>query len=218
MNRPLVQLALDCFDLASALGPMQQAQDYIDVVEAGTVLCYAEGMGAVKALRALYPEKILLADLRIAEAGSILAKLAFESGASMVTVVSGASLTTIEVVLKEAQKHKATVQLELIEGWTWAQAALWHDAGVEHVIAHRSRDGEAMGKLAWERSDFEQIQRLSDLGFKVSIAGGVSVEDIRLFKHIPIYLFTVGRAIRAAADPKSAAKAFQDAISEHYAC
>ena len=121
-NRPKLQLALDTFDLPSALAPMQRAKDHIDVVEAGTILCYAEGMHAVRALRALYPEKILLADVRIAEAGSIIAKLAFDAGADWVSVVSGATLTTLEVVLKEAQKQRKEVQLELIDGWTWDDA------------------------------------------------------------------------------------------------
>jgi len=65
------------------------------------------------ALRALYPEKILLADVQIAEAGSIIAKLAFEAGADWVSGVSGATLTTLEVVLKEAVKQGKEVQLEL---------------------------------------------------------------------------------------------------------
>ena len=213
---PQLQLALDTFDLPSALAPMQQARDYIDVVEAGTILCYAEGMHAVRALRALYPGKTLLADVRIAEAGSIIAKLAFEAGADWVSVVSGATLTTVEVVLKEAEKQGGEVQLELIDGWSWEDAETWRDLGVKWVITHRSRDGEAVGDLSWQERDFDEMRRLSEMGFKVSVAGGVKVADLSLFKDVPVDLFTVGRAIREADDPAAAAKAFQDAIAETY--
>ena len=200
---------------------MQRAKEYIDVVEAGTILCYAEGMHAVRALRALYPEKILLADVRIAEAGSIIAKLAFEAGADWVSVVSGATLTTLEVVLKEAQKHGGEVQLELIDGWTWDDAARWRNLGVSWVITHRSRDGEAAtkeqgGNLSWNDRDFDEMRRLSDMGFKVSVAGGVKTADLPLFKGVPVDLFTVGRAIREADDPAAAAAAFQTAIAQAY--
>lgn len=216
MHRPMLQLALDTFDLPSALAPMQKAQAHIDVVEAGTILCYAEGMHAVRALRALYPDKILLADVRIAEAGSIIAKLAFDAGADWVTVVSGATPATMEVVLKEARSRGRDVQLELIDGWTWAQAADWRALGIEQVIAHRSRDGEALGDLSWKPGDFDEMRRLADLGFKVTVAGGVEVADVPRFAGVPIHVFTVGRAIRAAADPAVAAAAFQEAIAATY--
>ena len=214
--KPKLQLALDTFDLPSALAPVQKARAYIDVVEAGTILCYAEGMHAVRALRALYPDKILLADVRIAEAGSIIAKLAFGAGADWVSVVSGATLTTVEVVLKEAEKHGGEVQLELIDGWTWDDAEAWRDLGVPWVITHRSRDGEAVGNLSWKDRDFDEMRKLSEMGFKVSVAGGVNVEDIPRFKNVPVGVFTVGRAIREADDPAAEARAFQDAIGETY--
>ena len=216
MHRPMLQLALDTFDLPSALAPMQIARDHIDVVEAGTILCYAEGMHAVRALRALYPDKVLLADVRIAEAGSIIAKLAFDAGADWVTVVSGATPATMEVVLTEARKRGGDVQLELIDGWTWEQAAAWRKLGIEQVIAHRSRDGEALGDLSWKPGDFDEMRRLADLGFKVTVAGGVEVGDLPLFADVPIHVFTVGRAIRSADDPAAAAAAFQEAITRTY--
>ncbi len=216
MTTPKLQLALDTFDLPAALAPMQQARDHIDVVEAGTILCYAEGMHAVRALRALYPEKTLLADVRIAEAGSIIAKLAFEAGADWVSVVSGATLTTLEVVLKAAEKHGGEAQLELIDGWTWDDARTWRDLGVSWVITHRSRDGEAVGDLSWKDRDFDEMRHLSEMGFKVSVAGGVTAQDLPLFAGVPVDLFTVGRAIREADDPAAAAAAFQAAIAETY--
>jgi 3-dehydro-L-gulonate-6-phosphate decarboxylase len=216
MQRPLLQLALDTFDLPSALGPMQQARAHIDVVEAGTILCLAEGMRAVRALRALYPDKLLLADVRIAEAGSIVAKLAFDAGADIVSVVSGATPDTLEVVLREARSRNGQVQLELIDGWTWAQTADWRALGIEQVITHRSRDGEALGSLSWRPEDFEQMRALADAGFKVIVAGGVELADLPSFAGVPIHIFTVGRAIRGAADPSAAARAFQQAISEVY--
>jgi 3-dehydro-L-gulonate-6-phosphate decarboxylase len=216
MHKPLLQLALDTFDLPSALAPMQRACVHIDVVEAGTILCYAEGMHAVRALRALYPDKILLADVRIAEAGSIIAKLAYDAGADWVTVVSGATPATMEVVVKEARSRDRDVQLELIDGWSWDDAAAWRDLGIEQVITHRSRDGEALGDLSWKPGDFDEMRRLADFGFKVTVAGGVELADLPLFAGVPIHVFTVGRAIRAAADPAAAARAFQEAIAANY--
>lgn len=70
MQTPKLQLALDTLDLISALAPLQKAAPYLDVIEVGTILCLAEGMHAVRIIRSLFPDKIILADVRIAEAGS----------------------------------------------------------------------------------------------------------------------------------------------------
>ena len=216
MDKPLLQLALDTFDLPSALGPLQKAHQHIDVIEVGTILCLAEGMKAVRIIRSLFPEKIILADVRIAEAGSIISKMAFEAGANWVSVVSGATMTTAEVVQKEAEKHSGEVQIELIDGWSWEMARQWRDIGIQQVITHRSRDAEAKGDLTWSERDFAEIGELAAMGFKVTVTGGVKPADIPRFAGVPVYIFIAGRAIRGADDPAAAARQFQDVIKQTF--
>ncbi len=209
---PKLQLALDNTDMVSALGPLQKAAPYLDVIEVGTILCLAEGMHAVREIRALFPEKIVLADVRIAEAGGLISKLVFEAGANWVSVVSGASLNTVEMVVAEAQKHGGDVQIELFDGWTMEDARRWHDLGVRQVITHRSRDLEAKGELTWSQRDFDEIHSLAEMGFQVTVTGGIGLKDIPLFAGVPVFVFIVGRGIYKAQDPAAAAKEFHDAI------
>jgi 3-dehydro-L-gulonate-6-phosphate decarboxylase len=216
MNKPLLQIALDTYDLPSALGPLQKAHHAIDVIEVGTILCLSQGMEAVRIIRSLYPDKPVLADVRIAEAGSIISKMAFEAGANWVSVVSGATMTTAEVVQKEAEKRGGEVQIELIDGWRWEMARQWRNIGIQQVITHRSRDAEAAGNLTWSDRDFDEIRELANMGFKVTVTGGVKPEDIPLFAGVPVYVFIAGRAIRGAADPAAAAREFQDVIAQTY--
>ena len=214
MERPKLQIALDTFDLASALAPLEKAHEHLDVIEVGTVLCLSEGMEAVRVIRQRYPDKTLLADIRIVEAGAILSKMAFNAGANWVSVFGGTSLTAIEAVWNEARKRGGDVQVEIFEDWDKHKAKAWRDMGIEQIITHRSRDAEAKGTLSWSQKDFDRIHELSEMGFKVTITGGVTPEDIPLFTGVPVYIFIAGRAIREAADPAAAAKAFQDAIHE----
>ena len=216
MQRPLLQLALDTYDLPSALAPLQQAASHIDIIEVGTILCLSEGMGAVRIIRSLFPDKTILADVRIAEAGGIIARMAFEAGADWVSVVSGAAPSTADVVYDVARQHGGDVQIELSDGWTWDQAERWREIGIDQAIIHRSRDAEAQGKLAWGAADLNNIQRLAEMGYRVTVAGSVGVDDISLFADIPVYIFIAGRAIRNASDPAQAAAAFQDAILRTY--
>ncbi|MFK7801012.1 MAG: 3-dehydro-L-gulonate-6-phosphate decarboxylase [Anaerolineae bacterium] len=215
MNKPLLQIALDTYDLPSALGPLQKAADHIDVIEVGTILCLSEGMHAVRAIKSLFPNKTVLADVRIAEAGSIISKMCFDANADWVSVVSGAAPSSFEVVLAEAQsRENKDMQIELSDGWTFDQVKRWADLGVQQVIFKRSRDLEAKGILTWEESSFETIQKLHNLGMKVTVTGGVKVADIPRFKGVPVYIFIAGRAIVKANDPAAAALSFQTAFSE----
>ena len=61
MSRPLLQLALDHSSLEAAQRDVTQLKDSVDIVEAGTILCLNEGLGAVKALREQCPDKIIVA-------------------------------------------------------------------------------------------------------------------------------------------------------------
>ena len=216
MELPKLQLALDTLDLPSALGPLQKASQYLDVIEIGTILCLAEGMRAVRIIRSLFPEKILLADVRIAEAGGLISKMAFDAGANWVSVVSGATMTTVEVVAREAQKNKGEVQIELIDGWTMEQAREWRNLGIEQIITHRSRDSEAKGDLTWSERDFNEIRMLAEMGFKVTVTGGVGLSDIPLFAGVPVYVFIVGRGIYKADHPEIAARSFRNAIEANF--
>ena len=94
MSRPLLQLALDHSSLEAAQRDVTQLKDSVDIVEAGTILCLNEGLGAVKALREQCPDKIIVADWKVADAGETLAQQAFGAGANWMTIICAAPLTT----------------------------------------------------------------------------------------------------------------------------
>lgn len=213
--RPSLQIALDTFDLPSALGPLQQAVSEVDIIECGTILILTEGLHAVRAIRALYPEKAILADVRIAEAGSKIARACFEAGASLVSCVAGASLTTIEQVCKVAREFDGEVQVELADEWyDFERVRAWQKLGVKHIIVKRSRDREAAGDLSWKPEDMERIDEIAALGLTVTITGGVSPSDLSLFRGHPVGIVIAGRSIVGADKPYDAATAMRNMIEE----
>lgn len=213
-GRPRLQIALDTTDLAGALRPLNQAIGQIDVIECGTILIIAEGLRAVREIRALYPDKTILADVRIAEAGALIARHCFEAGANWVSVVAGASLTTVEQVVKVADEFGGEVQIELGEHYDAEQARRWKELGAKHVIVHRSRDAEVAGTLAWGPDDLDRIRELHDMGFTVTVTGGVNAKDLPFFAGAPVGVVISGRGIVKAADPLAAATELQRTIGE----
>ena len=212
---PRLQVALDALDLPGALGPLQKAAPHVDIIECGTILVLCEGYHAVRAIRALFPDKPILADVRIAEAGAKIARLAFESGADLVSCVAGASLTTIEQVCRVAAEFDGEVQVELADEWYDAERArAWRDAGVRHVIVKRSRDREAAGDLSWKDEDMDRVDELAAMGFTVTITGGVSAEDLPAFAGRRVGIVIAGRAIVGAADPAAAARRLRETLDE----
>lgn len=212
LERPQLQIALDTFDMPSALKPLNAAISKIDVIECGTVLIIAEGLKAVREIRALYPGKTILADVRIAEAGAVISRACFEAGANWVSVVAGASMTTVGQVVKVAQEFGGEVQIELGEKYDPDQARQWRELGATQVIVHRSRDAEAAGTLTWGENDKARIRELHDMGFKVTVTGGVTAKDLSFFEGVPVGVVISGRGIVKADDPLAAATELRDTI------
>lgn len=214
MSTPRLQLALDCADLPAALAPLARCAADIDVIEVGTVLLFAEGLHAIRAIRAIAPEHTILADARIAEAGSVLAPPFFSAGADWVSCVAGASLTTIEQTVAAAHRHGGAVQVELGETYDPDRARAWRELGVEHVIVKRSRDREAAGELSWGAEDVDRIAELDALGFTVTVTGGIGPRDLPALAGAPVSVVIAGRSIVSAADPSSAAASLRAAMRE----
>jgi 3-dehydro-L-gulonate-6-phosphate decarboxylase len=214
MALPLLQLALDNRSLPSALEATRILAAEVDVLEAGTILVCAEGMQAVRCLKALYPDRIVLADIKAADAGSILADMCFSNGADWMTVICCAPIATVQTALAEAKKRgDRDVQIELTGSWSWEEAEAWRAAGLTQVVYHRGRDAQAAGQ-SWSDDDLSKIRRLAEMGFELSITGGLTIEDLPLFAGLPVKVFIAGRAIRDAADPAAAARAFKAKIAE----
>ncbi|HSR31402.1 MAG TPA: orotidine 5'-phosphate decarboxylase / HUMPS family protein, partial [Anaerolineae bacterium] len=110
---PLLQLALDFVSLPAALAIAVKVADEVDVIEIGTPLCKAAGLEAIRAIREVCPDKLILADLKSPDVGGLEASMAFDAGADMMTVIGGAALATVQEALKVAQERGKEMLMEL---------------------------------------------------------------------------------------------------------
>ncbi|MGL4367338.1 MAG: 3-keto-L-gulonate-6-phosphate decarboxylase UlaD [Brevinemataceae bacterium] len=215
MALPLLQLALDNTSLEDVLESTRILVSELDVIEAGTVLMTTAGTQALRALRALYPDHIIVSDIKVADAGGLLAKTMIgENGANWMTVICAAPIATFETALNEAQKYpNGDIQAELFGNWTFEEATEWRKIGIKQAIYHRGRDAQAAGQT-WGEIDIQKIARLAKMGFEVSVTGGLEISDLRLFKGIPVKAFIAGRTLRDAVDPIVEARGFKDEMAK----
>ena len=211
MAKPLLQIALDNNTLSDAIRSISQVGHEVDIIEAGTILSLAEGMEAVRCLRALYPNKIILADTKCADAGGTVAKNCADAGADWMTVICSATIPTMKAALKEVKD----LQVELYGDWTFEHAKQWKEAGLSQAVYHQSRDALLAGET-WGEKDLNKIRKLVEMGFKVSVTGGLEKETLKLFKGIDVYTFIAGRGIREASDPAQAAREFKEEIDKYW--
>lgn len=192
--KPMLQIALDQTHLESALKVAENVHEYVDVIEVGTILAFGAGIESVKVLRKLYPNHILVCDLKTTDGGAILSKMAFEAGADWLTVSAAAHIATIEACQKVADEFGREIQIELYGHWTLDDAKAWKNLGIKQAIYHRSRDAELSG-IGWGQQDIEMMKALSNIGLELSITGGITPEDIHLFAGISTKTFIAGRAL-----------------------
>ncbi len=206
--KPLLQVALDNNTLAEGLKSANALGHVVDVIEAGTILCLQEGMEAVRCLRGLFPNKIILADTKCADAGGTVAKNCSVAGANWMTVMCNATIPTMKAALKEVED----LQVELYGDWTFDHARQWKEAGLSQVVYHQSRDALLAGET-WGKKDLDKVQGLIDMGFKVSVTGGLELNTLELFKGMNIFCFIAGRSLRDAEVPSEEATRWQEEIA-----
>ena len=213
MNRPLLQIALDDVSLEDAYRSLANGVDEtVDIIECGTILLGAEGKIAVKIMREKYPDKLLVADFKIADSGKVTSGLFLEGKPDFLTVICSAHNKTKKAVVDEIKERglNTQIQIELYGNWTFDDVEEWKKLGIDQVVLHHSVD-EPSG---WSEQEIETARKLCEHDIKVTVTGGINYESIELFKGLPIFCIIAGRSIRKAEDPAKEAQRIKDRIIE----
>lgn len=203
---PLLQIAMDYISIPPALAMAHKVADEVDIIEIGTPLCKAAGLDAIRFMRETCPDKLILADFKTPDVGGLEAKMAFGAGADMMTVIGGAPLATVKSALEEAHRQNKEVLMELTGVRDiMARAAEWREIGIERMVYHRGWD-EQDDARQWNDNDRDIIRQLIEMGFKVTVTGGLNVKLLPFFQDLPVSIVICGRSIRETPDPKAAAR------------
>ncbi len=195
-----LQLALDLCTTDEALALLEQTHDLIDIAEVGTPMIMAEGMSPVRAIKDAYPSLTVLADLKIADAGEHEAKIGFDAGADIVTVLGVVDNATIEGAVRSGGIVMADT-ISVVD--VAARARELVDLGVDLICVHTAYDRQASGAdpLA------ELAEVVEAIGPDQSaVAGGINADKAaRLLRYRPAVV-VVGGSITGAPNVRTAAE------------
>jgi len=211
---PVLQVALDFVNLDRALKAAREAAEGgADWLEAGTPLIKSEGLEAVRALRREFPSAIIVADMKIMDAGRVETECAAKAGANVVHVLGGASDATIEECIEAARRYDAQVTVDLL-GLGSAESMVERAGQVERMGAaaiciHTPIDLQMRGELPF--ADLKAVA--SQVSIPVAVAGGINSETAADAIEGGASIVIVGGAITKSPDAKAAAEAIKKAIT-----
>jgi 3-hexulose-6-phosphate synthase/6-phospho-3-hexuloisomerase len=211
-ERTLVQVALDFVDLPRAMEVAREAvAGGADWIEAGTPLIKAEGLNAVRALKAEFPDKVIVADMKTMDAGRTEVEYAAKAGAGVVGVLGAASDSTIKECAEAARNYGCKLIVDMIEvADPVARAKRAQELGADYVGIHTAIDQQMRGE-----APFDTLKAVAEaVDIPVSVAGGINSETAAAAVEAGASIVVVGGAIIKSADAAAAAAEIRRAVDE----
>ena len=208
----ILQVALDFVDLPRALQVAKEAvAGGVDWVEAGTPLIKAEGLNAVRELKAAFPDKMIFADLKTMDAGRIEVEYAAKAGAGLVGALGAASDATIKECIEAAHNYGAKLIVDMVEVADPVARAKQAEAwGADYIGIHTAIDQQMRGE-----APFATLRAVAAaVSIPVSAAGGINSETAAAAVAAGAAIVVVGGAIIKATDATAAAAEIRRAIDE----
>jgi len=185
MKKAVLQVALDILELKRAMQIARESLDGgSDWIEIGTPLIKSEGMQAIRSIRDRFPDTILVADMKIADTGTLEVEMAAKAGANIVCVLADADNSVIAEAVRASRLYGIRIMADLINVKDPVSRANELEAmGIDILCAHVGIDQQMMGK-----SSLDLLKSLSDqVHIPLAIAGGIDAAS-------------AGDAVRSGAD------------------
>lgn len=208
-----LQVALDLIDLDDALKLVQKLQEWVDIIEVGTPFLIENGLKAVSLLKESCPDKEILCDGKIMDAGLYEASSMFRAGADWVTVMACTDEATIRECVQAAKQANGRIMADLLTVTNMAQrVAILESAQVDCAAVHTGVDQQHLGKTPL--SDLRELRQCSQ-NIQVAVAGGISASTVKEYMTLSPDILIVGGGILSQADPVAAAQAIRAAMHTH---
>ncbi len=198
----VLQVALDFVDLDRA---MKVAGEAVSAgahwLEAGTPLIKSEGLDAVRELKRRFPDKTIVADMKIMDAGRIEVECAAKAGADVIDVLGAASDSTIIECVKAAKNYGVKIAVDTIGLKNpAARAVRAQQMGADIITVHSAIDEQMRGGAGF--GDLRKV--VAAVSVPVAAAGGINSENAAEAVLTGASIIVVGGAVTKSADAAGA--------------
>ena len=204
MKKAVLQVALDLLELKRALQIAQESiEGGADWIEVGTPLIKSEGMHAIRSMRERFPDSIIVADMKVADTGTLEVEMAAKAGANIVCVLADADDSVIAEAVRASRLYGTRIMADLINVKDpISRAGELEVMGVDIICAHVGIDQQMMGK--------NSIELLTSISGKVhiplAVAGGIDAAGAGDAVRCGADIVIVGGWISRSADVTGSAK------------
>lgn len=205
-----LQLALDFISIEEAKKVLKEVEDVIDVVEIGTPFLLQDGLRAVSKIKNAFSNLTVLADLKVMDAGRHEAKMAFDAGADIITVLGVSDDETIKGSVHVAKEYGKEVLIDMINVKDIENRAVELDQlGVDYLCVHTAFDVQSLGLNPLE--ELSMVSKVVKYA-KTAVAGGVKMETLGQIVLMNPDLIIVGGSITSKDDKRVAAIEMKELI------
>jgi len=185
MKNVVLQVALDILELKRALQIAQEScEGGADWIEVGTPLIKSEGMQAVRSMRDYFPDSVIVADMKVADTGTMEVEMAAKAGADIVCILADADDSVVAEAVRASRLYGIRIMADLINVTDpLGRAGELEAMGVDIICAHTGIDQQMTGKTS-----LELLASLSgQVHIPLAVAGGIDAAG-------------AGEAVRRGAD------------------
>ncbi len=179
----------------------------MDWIEAGTPLIKSEGMNAVRQLKAAFPDRVILADMKTIDTGAMEIEMAAKAGADIVILLGSADDSTIMDAVRAARKYGVKLMADLISADDPANRAVQlADMGIDYINVHSGIDQQMTG------DDPVKHLKKFKVNVPVAVAGGIDAKSAAKAVVSGARIVIVGGNIVRSSNVTAAAKAIRRSI------
>ena len=209
-QKPILQVAIDFIDLNRALKIAEESvAGGVDWIEVGTPLIKSEGLNAVRTLRKKFPEKTIVADMKIMDVGSLEVQMAAEAGAQVVIMLGVTDDSTIREGVEAAARYGSQIMVDLINVDDMSTRAFaLEKLGVDYICVHVGIDQQMRGM-----DPLEILANVLDVvNIPVAVCGGINSESAAKAVEAGASIVIVGGAITKAENAEKATSIVKKAM------
>lgn len=181
----------------------------MDWIEVGTPLIKSEGMDAIRQIRKNFPDRTIVADMKVADTGAMEVEMAAKAGADIVVILGSADNSTVLESIRAAKKYGAKIMADLISfSEPVSRSKELQDLGVDYINVHAGIDQQMMGQDSL--SIMKQV--VQNVSIPVAVAGGLDAEFCAEAVLAGASIVIVGGNITRSSDVLSSARAIRDSV------